>query len=44
MRAIIIGVLVAGAIIAAFATGVFVEEENDGPLEEIGETLDEETG
>ncbi|HKK30193.1 MAG TPA: hypothetical protein VKA18_07360 [Alphaproteobacteria bacterium] len=40
MRNIIIGLVVAVAVILAFYFGVMVEEQ-EGPVEEIGETIEE---
>lgn len=40
MRNISIGIVVAAAIIAAFYFGFVFENEQEGPLEKIGETLD----
>ena len=41
MRPVVIGGLVAAAVIAAFVTGLLVAEEDKGPLERAGERLDE---
>ena len=43
MRNVAIGVAVAAAILAAFYFGVVFEENQDGPLEEIGETIEKST-
>lgn len=41
MKPIIIGGLVAVAIIIAFAAGSLFQESNEGPLEEISEAIEE---
>ncbi|WP_119169387.1 hypothetical protein [Algihabitans albus] len=41
MRPVIIGGLVAAAVIAAFVVGLLVAEEDKGPLERAGERIDE---
>ncbi|WP_375593330.1 hypothetical protein ABWI00_14880 [Algihabitans albus] len=41
MRPVVIGGLVAAAVIAAFVIGLLVAEEDKGPLERAGERLDE---
>jgi hypothetical protein len=40
MRNVIIGILVAAAIVAAFYFGFVAEDEQDGPAEKIGESID----
>lgn len=44
MKPIVIGAVVAGLIIVAFAAGGFVEQDTDGPVEQLGEAVDEATG
>ena len=41
MRPVVIGGLVAAAVIAAFVIGLLVAEDDKGPLERAGERLDE---
>ncbi|MGP1256919.1 MAG: hypothetical protein ACTS10_21055 [Kiloniellales bacterium] len=41
MRPVVIGGLVAAAIIAAFVIGLLIAEEDKGPLERAGERIDE---
>lgn len=41
MRPVMIGGLVAAAIVAAFVIGLLVAEEDKGPLERAGERIDE---
>lgn len=43
MRNVIIGVVVAIAVIAAFYFGFVFEESQEGPLENLGETIDNQT-
>ncbi len=41
MRPLLIGGLVAVAILAAFFVGMSLTEEQDGPAEQVGESLDQ---
>ena len=43
MRNIVIGIAVAAAILAAFYFGVIFEERQDGPIEQLGETIEKST-
>jgi hypothetical protein len=40
MRPVTIGTIVAALVIAAFVIGTYVNESNEGPAEEIGESID----
>ncbi len=42
MRNVIIGVVVAIAVIAAFYFGFLFEESQDGPIENLGEAIQNE--
>lgn len=44
MKPVMIGAIVAAAIVAAFAIGMIMDEETDGPIEQLGETIDDKTG
>lgn len=44
MKPVVIGVIVAAAIVAAFVIGTMLEDETDGPLEQLGETIDKKAG
>lgn len=41
MRNVVIGVAVAAAIIVAFIVGFQFEESQDGPIENLGEAIEE---
>lgn len=40
MKPVTIGIIAAAAVIVAFIAGTWIETENDGPAEKLGEAID----